>query len=141
MLKYIVDKDVIFDALRDNDAEDIKIIFRNAARKRINLYITPDIIRDIISALQEEYDDPTIIGPYMQKLILCIKICSVFQDECLRAIATMSENYEASLMIQLSDRYGVDGIISNDIKKFEKEKYKVITPHDVAEKLKSENLT
>jgi len=129
-MKALLDTCIIVDALQSREPyrKDAENILIGAANKSFEGFITAKSVADIYylthRATHSDKETRTIIS----KLFAILGLLDTSSMDCQRALFSEISDYEDAIMEETALRYGVDCIVTRNIKDYHKSSIDVLSP-------------
>lgn len=131
-MRVTLDTNIIIDVMLKREpycSSSLKVL-KLAEDGKINAYMTPNSITDIIYILRKHYSMKTGLYEALYGLLEIIDVCDILKTDVLRAFDLDFDDYEDALIASCAKRMKSDYIITRDIKGFQKSSVKSISPDD-----------
>ena len=132
-MRLLIDTNVFLDYLLNReDANDIELLFSNCAKRKNQIYITSQSLRDIEYSAHKHFHDHNL-SKYVQMSAykICYKVIGISADAAIESLYSDVDDYEDSLQVEAAKEALLDCIVTSNKKDFKNCGIAVFTPAEL----------
>ena len=136
-MKILIDTCIIMDALQDRKpfSEDAQNIFLAVANQKIQGLLSAKSVTDIYYLLHRHTHSNEESRKILNKLFVLFGILDTTAEDCRKAVFSEMNDYEDAVMAESAWRCDMDGIVTRNLKDYEKATVPVFSPKQLLEEM------
>lgn len=140
-MRVLIDTCVIIDALQSRKpfSEEAQKVFIAVANKQLTGYVTAKSITDIYYLTHKVTHSDEETRKILKTLLSLFDICDTTAIDCRKALTSQIADYEDAVMCESAVRYDMDGIVTRNIKDYQKSEIKIYTPKEITEYIENQD--
>ena len=121
-MNILMDTCVIVDVLQDRKpfSEDGKALFLAVANQKIKGYLSAKSVTDIYYLIHRYTHNDQESRKILNQLFALFGVLDTTGEDCRKAIFSEMKDYEDAVMVQSAWRCDMDGIVTRNLKDYEK---------------------
>ena len=131
-MKVLLDTCVVIDFLTSREPffENSKKVLLLCANNDIDGFITAKSLTDIYYFVKKSNNDENETRRIMKELLSIVSLLDTNRGDCLKAFDSNTKDYEDAVMDETAVSYGMDLLLTRNIKDFKNAKVKAMTPNE-----------
>lgn len=131
-MRALIDTCIVIDALQNREGfcDDAQKIFLAAANKRFVGFLSAKSVTDIYYITHHYTHSDKDTRAVLNTLFQLFELLDTAGIDCRKAIPSDIPDYEDAVMVESAARFGVDCIVTRDIKDYNKSLVPVYLPSD-----------
>lgn len=136
-MNILMDTCVIVDVLQDRKpfSEDGKALFLAVANQKIKGYLSAKSVTDIYYLIHRYTHNDQESRKILNQLFALFGVLDTAGEDCRKAIFSEMKDYEDAVMVQSAWRCDMDGIVTRNLKDYEKATVPVFSPRQLLEEM------
>lgn len=141
-MKIIFDTCVILDYLLDREeySSNAEKLIIKAAQNRLHGLITVKSLMDVHYILKHTIHNEEKIRDIISTLLDSFALVDSTGENAVRALSSDVNDYEDALMIETAVSYEADGIVTRNLKDYQKSPIRIYSPEELLAVLAAENM-
>lgn len=131
-MKAVIDTCIIIDALQNRQpfCEDAQKIFLLCANDEFEGFLTAKAITDIYYLTHRQLHNDKATREIIVKLCKLFSVVDTSSLDIINALSSEVSDFEDAVMIESAVRYGVDCIVTRNVKDYSKSSIPIFTPEE-----------
>lgn len=136
-MNILMDTCVIVDVLQDRKpfSEDGKALFLAVANQKIKGYLSAKSVTDIYFLIHRYTHNDQESRKILNQLFALFGVLDTTGEDCRKAIFSEMKDYEDAVMVQSAWRCDMDGIVTRNLKDYEKATVPFFSPRQLLEEI------
>lgn len=136
-MNILMDTCVIVDVLQDRKpfSEDGKALFLAVANQKIKGYLSAKSVTDIYYLIHRYTHNDQESRKILNQLFALFGVLDTTGEDCRKAIFSEMKDYEDAVMVQSAWRCDMDGIVTRNLKDYEKATVPFFSPRQLLEEM------
>ena len=136
-MNILMDTCVIVDVLQDRKpfSEDGKALFLAVANQKIKGYLSAKSVTDIYYLIHRYTHNDQESRKILNQLFALFGVLDTTGEDCRKAIFSEMKDYEDAVMVQSAWRCDMDGIVTRNLKDYEKGTVPFFSPRQLLEEI------
>ncbi len=136
-MNILMDTCVIVDVLQDRKpfSEDGKALFLAVANQKIKGYLSAKSVTDIYYLIHRYTHNDQESRKILNQLFALFGVLDTTGEDCRKAIFSEMKDYEDAVMVQSAWRCDMDGIVTRNLKDYEKATVPFFSPRQLLEEI------
>lgn len=136
-MNILMDTCVIVDVLQDRKpfSEDGKALFLAVANQKIKGYLSAKSVTDIYFLIHRYTHNDQESRKILNQLFALFGVLDTTGEDCRKAIFSEMKDYEDAVMVQSAWRCDMDGIVTRNLKDYEKATVPFFSPRQLLEEM------
>lgn len=136
-MNILMDTCVIVDVLQDRKpfSEDGKALFLAVANQKIKGYLSAKSVTDIYYLIHRYTHNDQESRKILNQLFALFGVLDTAGEDCRKAIFSEMKDYEDAVMVQSAWRCDMDGIVTRNLKDYEKATVPFFSPRQLLEEM------
>lgn len=136
-MNILMDTCVIVDVLQDRKpfSEDGKALFLAVANQKIKGFLSAKSVTDIYYLIHRYTHNDQESRKILNQLFALFGVLDTTGEDCRKAIFSEMKDYEDAVMVQSAWRYDMDGIVTRNLKDYEKATVPFFSPRQLLEEI------
>ena len=132
-----MDTCVIIDVLQDRKpfSDDAKLLFLAVANQKIKGFLSAKSVTDIYYLIHRHTHSDQESRKILNKLFTLFGVLDTIGDDCRKAVFSEMKDYEDAVMVQSAWRCDMDGIVTRNVKDYEKANVPIFSPKQLLEEM------
>lgn len=136
-MNILMDTCVIVDVLQDRKpfSEDGKALFLAVANQKIKGFLSAKSVTDIYYLIHRYTHNDQESRKILNQLFALFGVLDTTGEDCRKAIFSEMKDYEDAVMVQSAWRCDMDGIVTRNLKDYEKATVPFFSPRQLLEEI------
>ena len=136
-MNILMDTCFIVDVLQDRKpfSEDGKALFLAVANQKIKGYLSAKSVTDIYYLIHRYTHNDQESRKILNQLFALFGVLDTTGEDCRKAIFSEMKDYEDAVMVQSAWRCDMDGIVTRNLKDYEKATVPFFSPRQLLEEI------
>lgn len=142
-MKVLLDTCVVVDVLQKREPfyQNAMDIFLAVSNRELDGVLTAKSLTDIYYILRRSIHNEMETRKYLNTLFILFEVEDTFSIDCQLALQSQMKDYEDAIMVETALRIGADCIVTRNIKDYALAKIPVLSPEQLLEQLKNNNIS
>lgn len=136
-MKVVIDTNIVIDALSNRMpfATLSQNVLLAVSENKVEGFLTSNTVTDIYYLLHKHLHDSVQTKTVMSTLFESLKILSVEEDDCKKALDSVVSDFEDAVLVEVASRKSLDCIVTRNIADFKNSTVQALSPDDFLKKL------